>query len=166
MPVIELETIIDAPVERCFNLARSIELHMLSTRNTSEKAVAGKTTGLIGLGEKVTWRAKHFGIWQKLTSKITGYQYPIYFCDEMVQGVFQYFRHEHYFKEVYATTIMQDIFQFESPLGIIGRGFDRLVLTEYMQKLLLQRNAVIKSTAEGEQWKKVLPENISRLNVQ
>ena len=69
MPKIELTTIIDAPIERCFDLARSIDLHKLSTAGTDEEAIAGVMSGLIGKNEQVTWKAKHFGITQKLTSK-------------------------------------------------------------------------------------------------
>jgi hypothetical protein len=78
MPKIELLTEINAPIEKCFDLARSIELHIESTKQTGERAIAGKTSGLIGLNETVTWRAKHFGTWQNLTSKITEYNYPNY----------------------------------------------------------------------------------------
>lgn len=49
-----LKTFIDAPVERCFDLARSIDLHKISLEHTNEKAVAGKTAGLIEPGESVT----------------------------------------------------------------------------------------------------------------
>jgi hypothetical protein len=69
MTQIELSTHINAPIGRCFDLARSIELHVESTKQTGERAIAGRTSGLIELGESVTWRAKHFGIWQNLTSK-------------------------------------------------------------------------------------------------
>ena len=97
MPKIELITVIDAPVEKVFDFSRSIDLHMESTRQTGEYAIAGKTSGLIESGETVTWRAKHFGIWQTLTSKITEFDRPNYFVDEMVEGAFKSFRHEHYF---------------------------------------------------------------------
>jgi hypothetical protein len=61
MSVIELATSIAAPTERVFDLARSIDLHTERTAGTGERAVAGVTSGLIGLGEEVTWRARHFG---------------------------------------------------------------------------------------------------------
>jgi hypothetical protein len=88
MTKIELTTRINAPIEPCFDLARSINLHMESTKQTGERAVAGRTSGLIGLGETVTWRAKHLGTWQTLTSKITEFDYPNHFTDEMVKGAF------------------------------------------------------------------------------
>ena len=55
MPLVRLETLIHAPIDRCFDLSRDIDLHIRSTEGTEEIAVAGVTTGLIGLGEEVTW---------------------------------------------------------------------------------------------------------------
>ena len=71
MPLIVLETRIRAPRERVFDLARSIDAHQSSTSGTSERAVAGVTSGLIGLGEEVTWRARHLGVTQHLTVRAT-----------------------------------------------------------------------------------------------
>jgi len=161
MPVVTLLTLIHAPLERCFDLSRSIDLHTLSTAHTGEKAVAGRTSGLIGLHETVTWKARHFGIWQTLTSRITEYEYPHYFCDEMLQGAFRSIRHEHWFRAVNAETNlplteMKDVFGFESPLGWLGKLVNRALVTHYMERLLTERNQVIKEYAETEQWKKVL----------
>jgi len=150
MPKIELLTEINAPIEKVFDLSRSIDLHMESTKQTGERAIAGKTNGLIGLGETVTWRAKHFGIWQTLTSKIVEFEPPNLFVDEMVSGAFKGFRHEHHFITSGDQTIMKDIFEFESPLGILGRIFNKLILTPYMTKLLVKRNKVIKEAAEKQ----------------
>ena len=148
MPKIELITKINAPVEKVFDLARSIDLHMESTKQTGEKAIAGKTAGLIGSGETVTWRAKHFGIWQNLTSKITEFDRPNLFVDEMVQGAFKNFRHEHHFKISDDHTIMRDVFAFESPWRILGRLFNWLLLKKYMTELLIKRNQAIKKASE------------------
>jgi ligand-binding SRPBCC domain-containing protein len=148
MPVIELITFINAPIKRCFDVARSIDVHVESTKHTGERAIAGRTSGLIELGETVTWRAKHFGIWQNLTSKITDYNYPTFFADEMVSGAFKSFRHEHHFDTTGSQTIMRDIFEYESPLGILGKLADRLLLKNYMSALLVKRNQVIRQVAE------------------
>lgn len=94
MPTIYLTTEINAPVQRCFDLSRSIDLHVLSTRKTHEKAVAGVMSGLIGLNEVVTWRARHFGIWQQLTTRITAFNAPVFFEDQMVRGAFKKIRHQ------------------------------------------------------------------------
>lgn len=150
MPRIELTTIINAPIEKVFDLTRSIDLHMESTKQTGEQAIAGRTSGLIELGETVTWRARHFGIWQTLTSKITAFERPAFFADEMAQGAFKSFRHEHHFDSIDGQTIMKDLFVFESPFGMLGRLFNWLVLTRYMTKLLTERNRVTKESAEKD----------------
>jgi ligand-binding SRPBCC domain-containing protein len=149
MPKIELSTVIDAPIGSCFDLSRSIDIHLESTKQTGEQAIAGRTSGLIGPGETVTWRAKHFGIWQTLTSKITRFEYPNYFTDEMVHGAFKSFKHDHVFSSVDGQTIMKDVFEFESPLGLLGRVANFLFLTSYLRKLLIIRNHVIKDAAES-----------------
>jgi ligand-binding SRPBCC domain-containing protein len=149
MPVIILHSEIKAPIETCFNLARSIDLHMISTAHTGEKAIAGRTTGLIELNETVTWRAKHLGVWQNLTSAITAYEYPTFFADEMAKGAFKRFRHEHRFVQHGSVTLMDDTFDFESPLGILGTIANKLFLTKYVEHLLSKRNAVIKEYAEN-----------------
>jgi ligand-binding SRPBCC domain-containing protein len=149
MTVIEISTPIKAPIERCFDLARSIDLHMESTKQTGETAIAGRTSGLIELGETVTWRAKHFGVWQTLTSKITGFDYPNSFTDEMVEGAFKSFRHEHLFYALNNETVMKDIFAFEAPFGLVGEFANYLFLGRYMSYLLKKRNQTIKETAEA-----------------
>ena len=156
MPKIETEIIINAPIEICFNLARSVDLHKISTSKTKEYIIKGRKKGLMELEETVTWRAKHFGIWQNLTSKITALEYPVYFCDEMIKGAFQNFKHEHIFEEKEKKTIMKDIFDFKSPFGQVGKVFNNIVLTNYMKKFLEERNRVIKEFAENNKWKQIL----------
>src|ERR1700744_5029539 len=121
MAIITLNTEVNAPIEVCFDLARSIDLHKKSMKHTGETAIAGKTEGLMNLGESVTWRARHFGVVQSLTSKITEFDRPNYFVDEMVTGAFKSFRHEHRFGTVGNKTIMTDVFDFEAPLGFLGK---------------------------------------------
>ena len=149
MPCIHLETFIDAQRERVFDLARSIDLHQLSTAQTNERAIAGKTSGLIGPGQWVTWRARHFGVYQTLTARVTEYDRPNFFVDEMVSGAFARFRHEHRFTAKDGGTMMTDEFDYTSPLGWLGRAADRLFLERYMTDLLRQRNAVVKEAAES-----------------
>jgi len=156
MPTLKLKTIINADIQIVFDLSRSIDLHKISTEHTNEEAIAGKTSGLIELGEQVTWRAKHFGVYQNLTSKITNYKNPIYFTDEMVSGAFNSFKHEHHFEYINDQTIMTDYFEYVSPFGIFGKFVDFLFLKKYMITLLDKRNQTIKEFAESEKWKTVL----------
>lgn len=156
MTRIKLTTVIDAPIERCFDLARSIDFHTKTTEQTNEKAIAGITSGLIWLNETVTWEAKHFGIRQKLTTRINEFAYPTFFSDEMVKGAFKSIYHKHLFNFEKGKTIMIDEFDYEVPFGLIGKLFDYLVLNSYMKKLLLKRNSELKHKAESDGWKKFL----------
>ena len=58
---VRVETSIAAPIERVFDAARNIDVHVASQVSSREEAIGGRTTGLIGLGETVTFRARHFG---------------------------------------------------------------------------------------------------------
>ena len=148
MPKIILEIIIDAPREVVFDLARSIDFHKESTKHTKEQAIAGKTKGLIELGESVTWRAKHFGFWLILESKVTEFDYPNSFADEMVRGNFKSFKHEHIFEIKGDKTVMTDIFDYKSPLGFLGKLADMFFLKKYMTKFLSTRNTILKDYIE------------------
>jgi ligand-binding SRPBCC domain-containing protein len=150
MPVIRLETFINADRQIVFDLARSIDLHQISTAHTNERAVAGRTSGLIELNESVTWEARHFGIVQRLSSKITAMKHPEYFVDEMISGAFKSIRHEHIFEEKSNGTLMIDVFEYASPLGFLGNLADYLFLKKYLTNLLVTRNQVIKENAEQQ----------------
>jgi len=159
MPTIHLTIFIAAPVERVFDLARSIDLHKKSLSHTSEQAVAGTTLGLINLNESVTWKAKHLLKTRFLKSEITAMHRPYSFTDEMRQGDFKSMKHEHHFKPIENGTLMIDILTFESPYGSLGRLFNSIYLTRYMQKLIEQRNLVIKEYAESNKWRNILNTN-------
>ena len=157
MPALTLVTEIRAPIERVFDLSRSIDLHQASMTGRDETAVAGVTSGLIGLGESVTWRARHFGVVQRLTSRITALERPHHFRDAMVSGVFARFDHDHHFAPIPGGTRMTDVFDYTSPLGPLGRLADAIFLARYMRALLDERNRVIKEVAESERWRAFLP---------
>ncbi len=149
MPVIKLEMVMRAPIERCFDLSRDIDLHMQSTEQTREIAIGGVTTGLIGFGEEVTWEATHFGVRQRLTSRITAYDRPTHFRDSQVRGAFKRFDHDHWFENIPGgATLVRDVFDYDSPLGWLGMLADYLFLKRYMRSLLQRRNLLIKQVAE------------------
>jgi ligand-binding SRPBCC domain-containing protein len=156
MPTIRLRTKIHAPVERCFDLARSIDLHVRSQSRHHEKAVGGVMTGLIGVDEEVTWRARHFFVWQTMTSRITKFERPTHFRDEMVRGAFRKFEHDHYFKSESFETLMTDVCEFDAPLGPLGQLASRLVLTRYLTQLLEDRGQIIRRAAESDEWRRFL----------
>ena len=148
MTVIELTTDVNAPIERVFDLARDLDLHARSMAHTSERAVAGRRTGMVDLGDTVTWRARHFGLWWSLTSRITAVDSPVRFEDVQEHGPFAWFRHEHRFESVGRATRMHDRWEHRSPLGPLGRLVDHLVLDRYMRSLLVTRNAALRRAAE------------------
>lgn len=146
---VTVDTWIDAPLEVCFDAARDLDLHVRSMAHTNERAVAGKTSGLIGLGEEVTWRARHFGIVQHFTSRITAFEPPAYFQDTMQRGAFASFVHDHYFTPHNGGTRMSDVLEFSAPLGILGRVAEQLILGRYLRKLLAALADVIRQAAEA-----------------
>jgi ligand-binding SRPBCC domain-containing protein len=148
MPKIIVQTRISAPPEVCFDLARDIGLHCRSTSHTSERAVAGVTDGLIELGESVTFEGVHFGIRQRFTGRVTEFQRPEYFVDEMTQGAFQSMRHRHEFVAVGESTLMRDIVEWQSPLGVLGSIADALFLRRYMRRFIRRRGRFLKRVAE------------------
>ena len=150
METIRVETWIAASPERCFDAARDLDLHVKSVAHTNERAVAGRTSGLIELGEEVTWRARHFGITQHFTSRITGFDRPRWFQDVMQRGAFRSFVHDHYFEPVGARTKMIDVLAFSAPLGILGRIAEKLFLRRYLTRLLATRSDVIKRAVEEQ----------------
>lgn len=154
MQTIRLETRIQAPVEVCFDLARSVDAHCLSVAGTRERAVAGVTTGLLELGAVVTWEAVHFGLRLRLTVKITEFERPRRFVDERVHGPFAALKHVHEFLPAEGGTVMRDVFQYALPCGPLGRLADRLLVHRYLTRLLSSRNRELKRMAEegGTPW--------------
>jgi ligand-binding SRPBCC domain-containing protein len=156
----EQVTIIAAPMDRCFDLARSVEVHLAGNVHFGEQAVAlgGVGRGLIGMGEQVTWRARHLGIRQNLTSAITAMDRPVYFQDTMLRGAFRSMQHDHYFRGLASgETEMRDVFRFAAPVPVLGQIVEVLLLRRYMKALLHERNVVLKEIAESADWQRYLP---------
>jgi ligand-binding SRPBCC domain-containing protein len=155
-------TVIRAPITRVFDLARSIEVHLLGNTHFGEQATAGTRSGLIGPGESITWRARHFFIRQNLTSAITAFDSPRYFQDTMLRGAFRSMQHDHHFRELPTPdgsplTEMRDDFRVSAPLGPLGWIAERLILRRYMRNLLRERNIIIQQVAESNAWQQYLP---------
>ncbi|MGZ8812156.1 MAG: SRPBCC family protein [Thermoanaerobaculia bacterium] len=148
METIRVETVINASVERCFDAARDLDLHVKSVAHTNERAVRGRTSGLIELGEEVTWRARHFGVTQEFTSRIVAFDRPRYFQDVMQRGAFKSFVHDHLFESGDGHTTMIDRLVFSAPMGFFGRIAERLVLKKYLTRLLEVRAVAIREAAE------------------
>ena len=149
MTTINLITKINAPKKLVFDLSRNIDVHQNSASKTNEKAIAGVTSGLINLNETVTWRGKHFGIYLKHKSRMTAMDFYDYFVDEMEEGKFKSFKHEHTFVEKDGKTVMIDNLNYETPFGIIGRIFDKFILKNHLTNFIIERNRMLKELAEN-----------------
>lgn len=150
MPSFRLETVVRATPERCFDLALSVDAHTASMGASSERAVAGRTSGVLGPGDVVTWQARHFGLPFRMTVQVTEHRPPVEFVDVQVRGPFAHWHHRHLFEPTPdGGTRVRDEIDFSSPLGLLGRLVDRLVLERYLQRLVSRRNAWLKETLEG-----------------
>ena len=149
MPTILLETPIRALPEICYKLSLNVDLHKVIASKTGEHVIGGVANGIMKLGDSVTWRAKHFGIWLTLTTKITSAESYVNFVDEMTQGTFKSMKHEHFFEQIGNGTLMKDVFKFESPCGLAGKFFNYLILENYIREFLIERNQHIKQVAES-----------------
>ena len=145
---IELEMLVRAPPAACYALALNVQAHLDSTQQTGERVLVGPASGQLQLGDVVTWEARHFGIRQQLTVKITAASPPHHFRDELVRGAFKTLRHDHYFEAIEGGTRVRDVFEFGSPFGLVGRCVDALVLRRYLTRLLRTRNAALKQRLE------------------
>lgn len=139
MTRIEIRTHLDGRPERAFDVARDIGVHERTMASTGERAIAGRAAGPIGLGEEVTFRARHLGRWWQLTSRIVALEPPVRFVDGQVQGPFRWFRYEHRFDPEGPGTRMTDIWEHELRWGVAGRLVDALVVRHVMRRLLTIR---------------------------
>jgi hypothetical protein len=130
-----------------FDLARSVDAHVASMSSSRERAVGGVTSGLLALGDEVTWRGVHFGLPLTMTSRITRMSAPTSFVDEQVRGPFRRFRHEHLFADQDEGCLMIDRIEFEAPLGILGVAVERLILARYLRRIIEERNVELAGPA-------------------
>ena len=148
MPLIEHKQFIKAPIDSCFDLARDVRVHTQTVLKRKVKAVGGMTKGLPVEGNSVTWESVHFGIKQRVTTRVIFMEKPYSFVEKMVKGPFRYSIHIHEFIEEEAGTIMIDHFQYKSRFSPIGVLIDKLFLAKYIEKLIVARAIELKKIAE------------------
>ncbi len=148
MTTIHLTTKIKAPIQIVFDISRNIDIHQQAASKSFEVAIAGVTSGLINYNETVTWRGKHFGFYLTHKSRITAMTFYHYFVDEMEEGKFKTFKHQHFFEEINELTTMTDVLQYETPFGVFGKLFDILFLKKHLTQFLLERNKILKAVTE------------------
>jgi len=144
---LEITTLLPISCEQAFDLSLDVDLHMSSMAQSKERAIAGVTSGRMALGDEVTWRAWHFGVPWRMTSRITEYDRPRWFVDEQSRGPFARFRHDHLFEGADGGTRMLDRIEFAAPLGWLGLAVERLVLTRYLTGLIKERNLYLGAPA-------------------
>lgn len=126
-------------VEALFDISLDIDAHVASMVQSGERAIGGTTSGRIGLGETVTWRARHFGVWFTMTSRITACERPHRFVDEQIRGPFRTFHHEHVFEPLDGGGCrMTDHITVGSP--VLGRAVEAVILVPYLRRLIRRRN--------------------------
>lgn len=126
---------------------------MAGSEHTGERVVAGRRSGLVEVGDTVTWEARHLGVKQRLTSEVVLVIPNELFEDIMLKGAFASMRHTHAFEECEGGTLMRDQFRFRAPLGILGYAAEQLFLTAYMRRFLQRKNVKLKEIAESEAWR-------------
>lgn len=148
MTTIKIITHYFAPIEKVFDTNRNIDIHQQSASKTKEVAIAGITSGLINKNETVTWKGKHFGVYLTHQSLISEMIYPTYFIDEQLKGQFKSFKHQHFFEQKENFVEVTDVLEYETPYGIFGTLFDKIILKKHLTNFILHRNAVLKNLAE------------------
>jgi ligand-binding SRPBCC domain-containing protein len=147
VPEIVQRTMVRAPVGEVFDMSLDLDVERVAGRRFRVRAVegAGRTTGRIELGERVRWRVRLLGaVPVTHTSEIVELEHPHRFVDEMAEGLFARFRHEHSFEaEGPRMTIMTDRMSWRSPLGLLGRVADAVFVRRTLRQLLADRNSEI-----------------------
>ena len=149
MPTLVVDTHVSASRERCFDLARDVQVHCMTASFTRERVLPpGRVEGLLGLGDLVVFEAVHLGVRQRLSARVTAMEPPLAFEDTMVSGAFSSLHHRHEFHVVGVGTRMRDILSWTSPLGPIGRLADLVVVGRHLRHFLVRKNAAFSVLAE------------------
>ena len=145
---IKVTTGIAAPAPIVFSMALNMDVHARSLARSRETAVTSSGRAVLGLGDEVTFTARHWRLRWRMTSRVTELQAPVRFVDEQVRGPFARMRHEHVFFSEGGGTRMVDHVEFAAPLGVVGRLVDTLLLRRYLTALIVERAAYLKAAAE------------------
>ena len=156
MRKIEFNTHIKAPLQRCYDLARSIDFHKISVPQIKEEVVAGCSSGLIGPNQHALLQTRVAGLRFSTELKLTRYAPPFFFSYEIVNEVFESIVHEYYFYDLKEETVMVDHFYFETRYGILGKFANILFLKKLLAHAIQHRNEMLREYAESEKWKTIL----------
>ncbi|MGZ5246035.1 MAG: SRPBCC family protein [Flavitalea sp.] len=145
---------IKAPTERVFDLARHFALYRKAF--AKEKMNSASNTNFLTMGDTVTIHAKHAAKLRSVMLRITEMEKGLKFVEEQVKGDLISYRHEHYFKQIENGTIMIDYIDYDYPRDLVGKFLGKFYMKNYLEKILVKRNEVIRKYAESDQWKPLL----------
>jgi ligand-binding SRPBCC domain-containing protein len=156
MPKIHVTTFINAPIERVFNLSRSLALSKMAIKGGTEQLLSSSSANMLGAGETITLRAKHLGKTREITARVTDFTLPDGYAEEQIKGDLKSYRHEYHFKKVDNGTIMIDLVEYEGPRDVAGSLAGKFFLKSYFEENIKKKNELIRQYAESEKWKAVL----------
>ena len=156
MSKIHVTTFINAPIERVFNLSRSLALSKMAFKGGKEQLLSSSSANVVGAGETITLRAKHLGKTREITARLTDFTLPDGYTEEQIKGDMKSFRHEYHFKKVDNGTIMIDLLEYEGPRDLPGSIAAKFFLKSYFEKTVKKKNELVREYAESEKWKVVL----------
>jgi ligand-binding SRPBCC domain-containing protein len=156
MVTIRTVTWIDAPVERCFLLARSVDFQLASSKYKKVKIVAGVQSGLLELGDTVTWQGRMFGLGRSHTNRVEILRPSSLLSERMVVGGFKFYEHERHFAAMDDGTRIKDEVRFSAGWGPVGWLAEPVILRRRVAALLRWRNEALKEVAESDVWKHFL----------
>ena len=158
MPTIRQEIVVNAPCQRCFDLTRSIDFHVASSREIDARAEGGRCTGLSGAGDYTVWSARFFGVRSSMVTEIGDFKNGVGFRDRMTTGLLRQFEHTYRFAPLAGgACAMSDELIMEAPFLFLGRIVERVYLGPRMRHLVGLRLEAIKRAAESDQWRQYLP---------
>ncbi len=161
--VVRDSALLEAPIGRCFLLSTSIDLVQRTLGMRPSAKESKKAAGMIEAGDQLVWRGWKFGLPAMHETLITAYDRPNHFQDTMGRGRFARFQHDHWFEAGPGAagneaTELRDEVRFALPLGWAGAMVGRWIMAPYVRALVRRRFALLKQVAEGEEWRRYLPE--------
>lgn len=155
MPSIHLTTFIKAPADRVFDLARNLTLYKKLLQQRKELLSSGSASHLPSTGDTVTVHAKHLGKTRSVILRVMEMDKPRLYVEEQVKGDLGSFRHERHFMVADNGTFLIDKLEVEPPRDLLGRLIGKYYIKRYVEKLVQQRNDLIRQYAESEKWRAV-----------
>jgi hypothetical protein len=157
MNKIEFNTHIKAPIQQCFDLARSIDFHKISVSPIKEELVAGCTAGLIGYNQHALIQSSLWGSRFSTELKVVKFNPPFFLSYEIVGGHFHSIVHDYYFYDISEETVMVNHFYYKPKWGFFGEIISFIFLEKFLEKMITNRNNMLREYAETEKWKDILP---------